>query len=93
MHVIRLLAAACIAGANFALAADRAAEGATCSQANNRLDVKTGNFLSDCDARTFCNAQGVCQAKGCRKDDVSLGRVVHEWLLTCSCSIHSVTTV
>jgi hypothetical protein len=52
-------------------AADRVAEGGACSQSNNKLIAGTGNFVSDCDARTFCNDQGVCQAKGCRKDYVS----------------------
>lgn len=82
MRISHLIVAVVIAGANFARAADRAAEGATCSQANNRLDPKTGNFLSDCDAKTFCNAQGVCQARGCRKDDVSRRCGSSAWRLT-----------
>ncbi|KAJ9124731.1 hypothetical protein QFC24_003099 [Naganishia onofrii] len=60
-------------------AADRVAEGGACSQSNNKLIAGTGNFVSDCDARTFCNDQGVCQAKGCRKDYYPYGYNGVDW--------------
>jgi len=44
-----------------------------CSQANNKIQVGTLQLESDCGFTQFCNAQGTCQDKGCRKDLFPLG--------------------
>ncbi|GHJ90397.1 hypothetical protein NliqN6_6799 [Naganishia liquefaciens] len=77
-RIIGTLTAAWLGATGVALA--RVAEGGSCSQSNNRLDANTGNFISDCDARTFCNDQGVCEARGCRKDDYPYGYNGVAWL-------------
>lgn len=40
-------------------------------QNNTHLDPDTWALVTDCDATTYCNANGTCAYKGCRKDIVS----------------------
>lgn len=70
-RLICALTAAWLSGTGITHAAVRVGQGGACSQNNNRLDGNTGNFISDCDARTFCNDEGICEARGCRNDEVS----------------------
>ena len=49
------------------------AKGQNCSVNNNRLDVGTYQFHSDCDTHTYCSSQGICELKGCRKDQYLFG--------------------
>ncbi|TFY70183.1 hypothetical protein EVG20_g2833 [Dentipellis fragilis] len=44
----------------------------TCNPARNGLTSGTLQYRSDCNATTWCN-NGVCQPKGCRKDEFPLG--------------------
>jgi len=48
-------------------------EGGSCSQGNNRLQLGTYQFYSDCDSVTYCSPDGVCRPKGCKKDDYPFG--------------------
>lgn len=48
-------------------------KGNQCNQGDNRLQTGTYQFWSDCTATTFCADSGICQAKGCRKDDFPFG--------------------
>jgi hypothetical protein len=42
--------------------------------AENRLQIGTYAFYSDCDTHTFCNgSSGVCELKGCRHDIFPFG--------------------
>ncbi|KAJ9099255.1 hypothetical protein QFC21_004136 [Naganishia friedmannii] len=77
-HLVPALVALWISGLS-SCTADRVAKGGACSQSNNKLIAGTGNFVSDCDARTFCNDQGICQAKGCRKDYYPYGYNGVDW--------------
>ncbi|KZT56934.1 hypothetical protein CALCODRAFT_453649 [Calocera cornea HHB12733] len=45
----------------------------TCNLANNGLDPDTRRFVTDCDATGYCSSQGVCEPKGCRKDQYAFG--------------------
>ncbi|KAF9222537.1 hypothetical protein BS17DRAFT_783008 [Gyrodon lividus] len=47
--------------------------GQSCSSGNNRLQIGTYQFYSDCDAQTYCSQQGICELKGCRKDQYPFG--------------------
>jgi len=47
--------------------------GASCSQANNRLQVGTYQFYSECDNQTYCAANSTCAWRGCRSDDFPFG--------------------
>ncbi|KAH8078066.1 hypothetical protein BXZ70DRAFT_961963 [Cristinia sonorae] len=40
----------------------------SCSQANQRLQLGTFQFTSDCDAMWYCNSTNICDWKGCRRD-------------------------
>lgn len=70
-HISRAVVAASLL-ASFGTA-QRVAEGGQCSQANNRLDGATGNFVTDCDHQTFCDETGICRNKTCRQDEYPLG--------------------
>lgn len=48
-------------------------KGQSCSPANNRLQIGTYQFYSDCDIQTYCSSAGVCELKGCRKDQFPFG--------------------
>ncbi|KAH7341523.1 hypothetical protein B0J17DRAFT_646917 [Rhizoctonia solani] len=48
-------------------------KGEPCDPTRNRLNAETRKFSSDCDAMTFCSAEGVCQPKGCRRDEFPFG--------------------
>lgn len=44
----------------------------TCNPAHNGLAAGTLQYTSDCNVTTWCN-NGVCQNKGCRRDEFPLG--------------------
>lgn len=48
-------------------------KGQNCSSADNRLQIGTYQFYSDCDSQNYCSSDGVCQPKGCRKDQFPFG--------------------
>jgi hypothetical protein len=49
-------------------------KGGNCSVANNRLQVGTYQFWSNCDTSTYCNSQtNTCELKGCRRDQYPFG--------------------
>lgn len=49
-------------------------EGGACSVNNNKLQVGTYEFSSDCDSLTYCNQNtGKCEKKGCRRSEFPLG--------------------
>ncbi|CAE6414875.1 unnamed protein product [Rhizoctonia solani] len=48
-------------------------DGGTCSQANTYLTPGSYQLNTDCDAKTFCNSNGVCTKKRCRKDEFPFG--------------------
>lgn len=48
-------------------------KGQNCSSANNRLQIGTYQFYSDCDIQTYCTSAGVCELKGCRSDQFPFG--------------------
>ncbi|TCD71624.1 hypothetical protein EIP91_007371 [Steccherinum ochraceum] len=45
----------------------------TCSTADQRLQLGTYQFTSDCDAMWFCNSSSICDWKGCRRDQYPFG--------------------
>lgn len=45
----------------------------SCSQGNNRLQIGTYQFYSDCNSHTYCASNGTCLPKGCRRDAFPLG--------------------
>lgn len=45
----------------------------TCNPSHNGLATGTLQYVSDCNATTFCNSDGTCQPKGCRRDEFPLG--------------------
>ncbi|KAL1744678.1 hypothetical protein HDZ31DRAFT_38152 [Schizophyllum fasciatum] len=45
----------------------------SCSQGNNRLQIGTYQFYSDCNSHTYCASNGTCMPKGCRRDLFPLG--------------------
>lgn len=47
--------------------------GQSCDVNNNRLQIGTYQFWSDCDSQTYCTAQGTCAKRGCRQDDFPFG--------------------
>lgn len=47
--------------------------GGNCSTADNKLQVGSFQFWSDCNSVTFCTDQGICTPKGCRKDEFPFG--------------------
>jgi len=48
-------------------------KGGACSQSENRLQIGTYQFYSQCDEVTFCNSNGICELKGCRRDEYPIG--------------------
>jgi len=49
-------------------------EGGSCTVNNNRLQLGTYEFSTDCNALTFCNPQtSRCEKKGCRRDEFPFG--------------------
>ena len=49
-------------------------EGGTCSIDNNRLQVGTYEFATDCNALTFCDPNtSKCEKKKCRHDEFPFG--------------------
>jgi hypothetical protein len=47
--------------------------GQSCLASNNKVDPHTYKFISDCDEKTFCSANGTCVPRQCRRDDFPLG--------------------
>jgi len=47
--------------------------GQNCTTGDNRLQVGTYQFWSDCDTVTFCNSSSLCDLKKCRKDVFPFG--------------------
>lgn len=47
--------------------------GGNCSTADNKLQVGSFQFWSDCNSVTFCTDQGICKPKGCRRDEFPFG--------------------
>ncbi|KAI0318266.1 hypothetical protein OF83DRAFT_1116899 [Amylostereum chailletii] len=45
----------------------------TCDPGHNGLATGTLQYVSDCNSTTFCDSNGVCQPKGCRRDTFPLG--------------------
>ncbi|CAA7263190.1 unnamed protein product [Cyclocybe aegerita] len=54
-------------------AAGTLGENETCSTGNSRLQTGTFQFWSECNSITYCSARGICEPKGCRKDDFPFG--------------------
>jgi len=48
-------------------------KGGNCSVSDNRLEVGTYQFYSDCDPETYCSSAGICELKGCRRDQYPFG--------------------
>ena len=52
---------------------DKNANG-SCSLSHNQLEVGTYQLVTDCSDTKYCDpSSGVCQPKGCRKDEFPLG--------------------
>ncbi|KAF9051028.1 hypothetical protein BDZ89DRAFT_1056921 [Hymenopellis radicata] len=49
--------------------------GEACSQSDNRLQVGTYQFWSDCNSQTYCADNSTCAHKGCRRDEFPFGYV------------------
>lgn len=48
--------------------------GGTCSVNNNRLQIGTYEFSTDCNSLTFCNpSTDTCERKKCRRDEFPFG--------------------
>ena len=45
----------------------------TCDPSHNGLATGTLQYVSDCNATTYCNSDGTCKPKGCRRDEFPLG--------------------
>ncbi|KZV69526.1 hypothetical protein PENSPDRAFT_580767 [Peniophora sp. CONT] len=45
----------------------------TCDPSHNGLATGTLQYVSDCNATTFCNSDGTCKPKECRRDEFPLG--------------------
>ncbi|KAJ3571775.1 hypothetical protein NP233_g3546 [Leucocoprinus birnbaumii] len=56
-----------------AVQAGNVTKGGQCNQGNSRLQTGTYQFWSDCSATTYCSDAGICEPKGCRKDDFPFG--------------------
>ncbi|KAI0790834.1 hypothetical protein C8Q75DRAFT_760909 [Abortiporus biennis] len=57
----------------FAFGTNAAVGNESCSLADQRLQIGTFQFNSDCDAMWFCNSSQICDWKGCRRDDFPFG--------------------
>lgn len=47
--------------------------GQPCTQANNRLQIGTYQFWSECVTTNFCSDKGICEPRKCRRDDFPFG--------------------
>ena len=47
--------------------------GGACNIGNQKLEEGTYQFQTDCDSVTFCNSSGLCDHRGCRKDEFPFG--------------------
>jgi len=47
-------------------------QGMSCDPGQNKLQIGTFEFWSQCDQTLWCNSQGKCDAKGCRIDEYSI---------------------
>ena len=65
--------------------AGTANNGEACNVANSRLQAGTYQFWSECNSVTFCNSTGLCQLKGCRKDDFPFGYTTSSDILPPKC--------
>jgi hypothetical protein len=45
----------------------------SCSQSNNKITPGNLQLSTDCSAMQFCDGNGQCQPKGCRKDEFPFG--------------------
>jgi len=45
----------------------------SCAQSDQRLQLGTYQFTSDCDAMWWCNTSQICDWKGCRRDEFPFG--------------------
>lgn len=43
-----------------------------CDPGQNKLQIGTYEFWSQCDSQTFCNSSNLCSPKGCRIDEYSI---------------------
>ncbi|KAJ6593814.1 hypothetical protein B0H19DRAFT_1092105 [Mycena capillaripes] len=68
-----LIFLACFALVN----AGSANHGEPCNTGDNRLQTGTFQFFSDCNSVTYCatngTSEGICQLKGCRRDEFPFG--------------------
>jgi hypothetical protein len=48
-------------------------KGGACNVGNNRLQIGTFQFWSECNSVTFCSDAGTCEEKRCRRDDFPFG--------------------
>jgi hypothetical protein len=69
-HALTLLALSSLLTLTSAGSANK---GEACSQANNRLQIGTYQFYTDCDSETYCSANGTCLLRGCRRDIFPFG--------------------
>lgn len=65
--------------------AGTANKGDNCTNSNSRLQAGTYQFWSDCNSVTFCNDSGICELKGCRKDDFPFGYATGSDILPPKC--------
>lgn len=47
--------------------------GQSCNPANNRLQIGTYQFWSECVTTNFCSDKGICEPRSCRNDDFPFG--------------------
>ena len=47
--------------------------GGACNIGHQRLQVGTYEFMTDCNAMTYCNSSSLCDWKGCRRDEFPFG--------------------
>ncbi|KAJ1307793.1 hypothetical protein OPQ81_001878 [Rhizoctonia solani] len=62
-----------LSGSAYAQDSSKRHRGESCDPTRNRLNPETKKFSSDCDGMTFCSPEGVCQPKGCRRDEFPFG--------------------
>ncbi|KAF8591219.1 hypothetical protein K439DRAFT_1381207 [Ramaria rubella] len=53
--------------------AGNVARGGNCTISNNHLDPATHKLLTDCNDKTFCTPQSICEPRQCRKDEFPFG--------------------
>jgi hypothetical protein len=56
-----------------AVLAGNSTQGHPCSVGNSRLQIGTYQFWDECNILTYCSEKGICEAKGCRKDEYPFG--------------------